>query len=65
VIVNGVVQSHTERFGLWLLPGVDTVYGLAPEIELALRCIGRGVPSEGSLAFSEILVSYMSKRWMA
>lgn len=65
VIVDGVMQSHAEGLWLWLFPGVDAVDGFAPEVELALGCMGGGVPREGSLAFSEILVSSMSKRWTA
>lgn len=63
--MDGMVDGDTEGFWLGLFASVDAMDGLSPKVQLPLGWIGIGVPSDGSRAFSEILVSSISKRCMA
>lgn len=63
--VNGVMQTDGDGFGLRLLSIVDLMQRFLPEVEFAQSFVAIMVPNDASLAFSEILVSSISKRWIA
>lgn len=60
-----MMQTDRNRFRLRLLSTVDLMQRFLPKVELAQSFVVIKVPKEASLAFSEILVSSMSKRWIA
>lgn len=63
--VNGVMQTDGDGLRLRLLSTVDLMQRFLPEVELAQSFVAIMVPNDASLAFSEILVSSISKRWIA
>ena len=63
--VNSVMQTDRDGLRLRLLSTVDLMQRFLPKVELAQSFVVNIVPKEASLAFSEILVSSISKRWIA
>lgn len=62
VVVDCLEQSYANWLASWLFAFVDFLDGASPKLQFSQGCVREDLPSEGSRAFSDILVSSISKR---